>query len=144
MPALPLGGMWLPLAEARQWPLADVPEAPDNASYEAEESTKKQQSCSKQKAAQERDSLFVRMWPDQSPESLCDSRMLKLVTVHHGGCHESVRPRADDIRYSLSAFRSCRRSRSVDAASRMVQQAGNESGCAASARSSLQVLLQQR
>src|SRR6516165_2044392 len=70
--------------------------------------------------------------------------MLELVTVHNGGCHEGVRSRTDDIRYSFSAFRSCWCARSVDAASRMVQQAGNKSGRTASARSSLQVLLQQR
>jgi hypothetical protein len=30
--------------------------------------------------------------------------MLKLVTVDSGDCHESVRSRTDDVRYSASAF----------------------------------------
>src|SRR4029078_9443383 len=67
----------------------------------------------------------------------------ELMTVHNGGCHESVRSRANDVRYSSGVF-SCLRSRSGYAPPRVVQCAGNEPVCAAAARRSLEVMLRQR
>src|SRR5215211_3629754 len=70
--------------------------------------------------------------------------MLKLMTVHNGGWHESVRSRADDLRFSSSVVDSRRRSRSIDGASRMVQRAANEPGCARAPGRTLEKLLRQR